>query len=451
MLIGTLLLHVGLDLFLEGVWDTYGKFDALEYSGIWLIVIIMSAYGMEAAMVAGIIAAVSTYAVQSVAYQSPIRGFMPATTLRSSVLNRSTEAEAILQSSKDGRSRIIVIQLQGHLFFGNMAHFTESIDSLMNSLTRIQDNQQGDMQPSPSLPPIVAIIDCSLVLGIDSSAAQAISKLKDRFLTNHQIELCIFVSGSREGFPTEFPLMKMLQQNEDGQSENYNDDEDGRIEQINEETLLLQTNSTKSEEQNSHREMYRGSCVRDSLDEALTLAEKALISRIDPTCLIGSLDSSFRRSQEKGSMKHGIDSKNYNNYDRSERDTLIACFSQICPVEMGDGDAEILTQLFRREAFTKDEYIWKQGDAGDSVKVLVQGKLISVLENEAGTTETIATGCMIGELGLLNGDARMSSVVCLSHTATLYSMSKSSFEHLVQTQPRIARFLDLIWYDIFCF
>lgn len=30
---GTLLLHVGLDLFMEGVWDSYGKFDLLEYSG----------------------------------------------------------------------------------------------------------------------------------------------------------------------------------------------------------------------------------------------------------------------------------------------------------------------------------------------------------------------------------------------------------------------------------
>ena len=50
---GTLLLHVGIDLFLEGVWDSYGKFDLLEYSGIWLIVVVMSVYGMEAAMVAG--------------------------------------------------------------------------------------------------------------------------------------------------------------------------------------------------------------------------------------------------------------------------------------------------------------------------------------------------------------------------------------------------------------
>lgn len=43
---GTLLLHVGLDLFLEGVWDSYGSFDALEYAGVWLIVVVMTLYGM---------------------------------------------------------------------------------------------------------------------------------------------------------------------------------------------------------------------------------------------------------------------------------------------------------------------------------------------------------------------------------------------------------------------
>lgn len=38
---GALLLHVGIDLALEGVYDSYGKFDNLEYGGIWIIVVCM--------------------------------------------------------------------------------------------------------------------------------------------------------------------------------------------------------------------------------------------------------------------------------------------------------------------------------------------------------------------------------------------------------------------------
>lgn len=34
---GTLLLHIGVDLFLEGVLDSLGKFDRFEYCGIWFI------------------------------------------------------------------------------------------------------------------------------------------------------------------------------------------------------------------------------------------------------------------------------------------------------------------------------------------------------------------------------------------------------------------------------
>lgn len=42
---GTLLLHVGIDLFLEGVYDSYGRFDELEYFGVWLITLVMTFYG----------------------------------------------------------------------------------------------------------------------------------------------------------------------------------------------------------------------------------------------------------------------------------------------------------------------------------------------------------------------------------------------------------------------
>ncbi|KAL7470034.1 hypothetical protein ACHAXS_010286, partial [Conticribra weissflogii] len=93
---GTLLLHVGIDLFIEGVVESYHDYDRLEYSGIWLITVVMITFGMDAALVAGIIAALSTYAVQSITYQYPIRGAMTAARLRSSAWNRSLGAQEIL-------------------------------------------------------------------------------------------------------------------------------------------------------------------------------------------------------------------------------------------------------------------------------------------------------------------------------------------------------------------
>ena len=86
---GTLLLHCGLDLFSEGVYDSYGNYDYLEYSGIWAIVIVMTMFGMEAALMAGAISALLTYAIQSVAYPKPIRCVgMPCNLATSIMRNR---------------------------------------------------------------------------------------------------------------------------------------------------------------------------------------------------------------------------------------------------------------------------------------------------------------------------------------------------------------------------
>jgi SulP family sulfate permease len=115
---GTLLLHCGMDLFIEGVYDSFGKYDIIEYTGILAIAFVMTLFGMEAALGAGAVSALLTYAIQSVAYPKPIRGEMTAATLRSSALNRSPSAFEILDNDETGRLRICVVQLQGHLFFG---------------------------------------------------------------------------------------------------------------------------------------------------------------------------------------------------------------------------------------------------------------------------------------------------------------------------------------------
>jgi SulP family sulfate permease len=94
---GTLLLHCGIDLFVEGIYDSFGKYDCewtactyyvfsslyflliyspwidLEYTGIWAIALVMTLFGMEAALVAGAVSALLTYAIQSASYPKPIR------------------------------------------------------------------------------------------------------------------------------------------------------------------------------------------------------------------------------------------------------------------------------------------------------------------------------------------------------------------------------------------
>jgi SulP family sulfate permease len=84
-------------------------------------------------MIAGVLAAISTYAVQSITYLSPIRGTMCAATLRSSRFTRNPRANEILDDPLNGRQRIFVIQLQGHLFFGNMVRIFVASKAICHS------------------------------------------------------------------------------------------------------------------------------------------------------------------------------------------------------------------------------------------------------------------------------------------------------------------------------
>ena len=119
---------------------------------------------------------------------------MTASTLRSSAWNRSLKAEAILNDCEKGRQRILICQLEGHIFFGNS---TTTMDDIKQRLTEKQNAGQE---------PFVLILDFSQVVGIDSTAAHAIAKLKESLLKKFSLlDVILFVTRD-EGFPCDFAL-----------------------------------------------------------------------------------------------------------------------------------------------------------------------------------------------------------------------------------------------------
>jgi sulfate permease, SulP family len=406
---GTLLLHVGIDLFLEGVYDSYGKFDILEYAGIWLITIVMTAYGMNAAMIAGGISAVSTHAVQSVHYVNPIRGAMSASTLRSSRWNRTNEQRAILDDDRVGRSRILVIQLQGHLFFGNMAQLIASINRVLSEQARAD------------AVPWIVILDFSLVLGIDSSAAQTMTKLKNILHKSFKVDLCVFVTGSDAGFPCEFNLSAELKAPSSHRAVPVHD-QIVDVEASAKETTPLVGKPNGRVLDAKGKQQFTGSHIEDSLDLALIFAEDALLARQG---IFTSLTKVTTSSSD-------------------EKEIALHYLTNLCPGEVGNSNIELLFSHFNRELYKKNGILWSQGSSSDCMKLLVQGRLNAMLENEAGTSESVESGNTIGELGLVQGLPRMSSVVCLSDVAVVYNLSRESFEKLCRSAPHAARLVDLM-------
>ena len=284
---------------------------ASSISSIWLIAIVMIVRGMDAAMVTGIITAVFVYILQNMTYIDPVRGSMMASTLRSSQYNRGHNAQAILDDPHIGRDRILVVQLQSHLFFGNMAHLTQRISRLLS--------QNVDSR----LHPLIVILDFSLVLGIDSSAAQAMAKLKTSMQKQYNVELSIFVSGSSDGFPCQFDLSKELKAPSIPTSLYSNFDEEVATTESTESTALIRKLHRVSSHDAMESMAFSGSHVCTTLDEALIFAENYLIYRQDASLLDDIVRRNDLMLRQSSSMSE-------------EKDTALQYLKNLCPGTVSD-------------------------------------------------------------------------------------------------------------------
>lgn len=90
-----------------------------------------------------------------------------------------------------------------------------------------------------------------------------------------------------------------------------------------------------------------------------------------------------------------------------------------------------------------NDIVWDQGSESQSAKLLVTGTIMSYLEGTQ-TTEEVHKGNMFGELGLVEGIPRLSTVVCNSDQAIIYSLPRESWEEIKLNKPRVARIFDEI-------
>ena len=135
--------------------------------------------------------------------------------------------------------------------------------------------------------------------------------------------------------------------------------------------------------------------------------QDALIAMVNKSLLYDNIKSCFfNEMKEINSLE---DEKSY----------AIELLLRKCPGESREV-VEKFFSYFSREVFNKGDVLWRQGSSSESAKLLVCGDLISKLENEAGTTEKISIGSVIGESGLVQGLNRNSTVYVLLDNTVLY-------------------------------
>jgi len=296
----------------------------------------------------------------------------------------------------------MVVQLHGNLFFGNAVEMTDTIKKAL-----AKDK------------PVVVVIDFTLVVNMDSSAAHAVNKLKSTMHQLFQVDTNIFVMGNHRGyFPCEYALSR----------------------------ALLEDHSNASSEESEVLKHIHKNHVCVDFDEALVFAEDILIAREDPSLLknkndlihlLQSNDKKLTIEEEKQLAAHFLQNLVPHDHSANEKS------SDSAEIQRVQDDVAVFLSYFEREVYCENQVVWKQGSESDSAKLVVSGNLVASMDG-TDVSEEIPRSCVIGELGLVDGMKRLSNVICESDCAVVFSMNRDAWERLIQNNPSVARILDHI-------
>ncbi len=113
-------------------------------------------------------------------------------------------------------------------------------------------------------------------------------------------------------------------------------------------------------------------------------------------------------------------------------------FSGIAPNELG----KIAEQIEERE-YAEGDYLIRKGDAGDSMHIIVTGKVaVPILDPQGDTKMVVHLGPkdLVGEMALLTGERRSADVIAEEAVTTL-SLNRDTLQPLLRAHPPLARFL----------
>jgi hypothetical protein len=65
-----------------------------------------------------------------------------------------------------------------------------------------------------------------------------------------------------------------------------------------------------------------------------------------------------------------------------------------------------IIQYFEPRTYSANEVVWKQGSTSACAILVMEGRVVSELEDEAGTKTVMGVGYLLGEYGLVNNRVR---------------------------------------------
>jgi predicted acylesterase/phospholipase RssA len=123
---------------------------------------------------------------------------------------------------------------------------------------------------------------------------------------------------------------------------------------------------------------------------------------------------------------------------------LASLFAEAVALDAGAVDREKQQFLYIESLLSwlyleKGETLFHEGDVGDSLYILMYGRLGVIIEQDDGSLKAVSEmgpGETFGEMALITGARRSATVMAIRDT-TLFKLTKADFERLAERQPQV--------------
>jgi len=267
-----------------------------------------------------------------------------------------------------------------------------------------------------------------------------IEKLKDSTIKSFGVEVVIFVCGHEDGFRCHYDLTLKVN---GGAAHKRVTSSKRLLDPIDigeEDPIMFETckepihpNTSRAQARatsltaraldvsNSHSG-YKNAVIADipnshvceTLDDALIFVEDVLVAVQDAVILQNDVDDRFRSNILEGSGMNLQCSKT----QQSSLEEIARSFLMNLCTGANAEEIDKLYQLLEPEMYYYNDIVWTQGDESESLKLIVDGSSLSLLEDEDGAKESCYPGSIVGELGLLNGTQRLTTLQVTSENAS---------------------------------
>ncbi len=114
--------------------------------------------------------------------------------------------------------------------------------------------------------------------------------------------------------------------------------------------------------------------------------------------------------------------------------------------KLKEDDFELVFRSMQERVLDKGDFLYRQGDAGDSMAILADGGLLVRVRRPDGSTidiEEVEPGEVLGEMTCIDPELRAADVIATKPSSGLrrnivFTLDRASFKSLQQSDPRVA-------------